>query len=161
MTNFIRWQIFIGLVFCAAVVTGYYGIFQVVFDSDITFLTNMIGAIFLYQTSVIGMGIHKLSKWPGNAEYIDLATLTTKIFKSTKFVQRMAVSMGMLGTVGGFIFMLDRGIGTLDFHDASKIADAFQDMAIGMASALWTTAYGLVASMLLAVQLLMVKADVR
>lgn len=158
MTHFIRWQIFLGLLFCAALVTGYYGIFQEVFFSDVTFLTNLIGAIFMYQTINIGLVIRKLSTM---SDLMDQDSLIHKIFKSTKFASRMAVSLGMLGTVGGFIFMLKEGIGTLDFHDSSKIADAFQDMAIGMSSALWTTAYGLVASMLLAVQLLLVKINVR
>jgi len=151
MTNFIRWQIIVGVLFCVSVVLVYYNIFQTVFKDDVTYLTNLIGGLFLFQTFSIG---HYLFKRKFSLER------SSKITKSIRFISRIVLSLGMLGTVAGFVYMLDRGMGTLNFHDNESVIQVFKMMAQGMATALWTTIYGLIASILLSVQTLLIKTDV-
>lgn len=152
MTNFIRWQIIVGVLFCVSLVLVYYDIFQTVFKDDVTYLTNLIGGLFLFQTFNIG---HYLFKGNFSLER------ASKVTKSIRFISRIVLSLGMLGTVAGFVYMLDRGMASLNFHDNESVIQVFKMMAQGMATALWTTLYGLIASILLSVQMLLIKTDVR
>jgi hypothetical protein len=67
------------------------------------------------------------------------------------FVADLLLSLGLLGTVVGFILML-APISGLDTTDASAIQGALSAMSGGMAVALYTTLAGLVGGMLLKVQ---------
>lgn len=67
------------------------------------------------------------------------------------FVADLLLSLGLLGTVIGFIFMLGP-ISGLDASDQSAIKAALAAMSGGMAVALYTTMAGLIGGMLLKVQ---------
>ena len=67
------------------------------------------------------------------------------------FVADLLLSLGLLGTVVGFILMLGP-ISALDTTDESAIKGALAAMSGGMAVALYTTLAGLVGGMLLKVQ---------
>jgi hypothetical protein len=67
------------------------------------------------------------------------------------FVADLLLSLGLLGTVIGFILML-APISGLDTTDESAIKGALAAMSGGMAVALYTTLAGLVGGMLLKVQ---------
>lgn len=70
------------------------------------------------------------------------------------FVTGLLVKLGLLGTVIGFILMLRSvmSLGSIDFNDVQALLG---EMTIGMAVALNTTLMGLVTSMLLGLQYLM------
>ena len=70
------------------------------------------------------------------------------------FVAGLLVKLGLLGTVIGFILMLRSvmSLGSIDFNDVQALLG---EMTIGMAVALNTTLMGLVTSMLLGLQYLM------
>jgi hypothetical protein len=67
------------------------------------------------------------------------------------FIADMLLSLGLLGTVIGFIVML-APIGGLDSADQGAIKEALAAMSGGMAAALYTTLAGLVGGMLLKLQ---------
>jgi len=67
------------------------------------------------------------------------------------FVADLLLSLGLLGTVIGFIVMLGP-ISGLDASDQSAIKNALAAMSGGMAVALYTTLTGLIGGMLLKVQ---------
>ena len=67
------------------------------------------------------------------------------------FVADLLLSLGLLGTVIGFIFMLGP-ISGLDGSDQSAIKAALAAMSGGMAVALYTTMAGLIGGMLLKIQ---------
>ena len=70
------------------------------------------------------------------------------------FVSGLLVKLGLLGTVIGFILMLRSvmSLGSIDFNDVQVLLG---EMTIGMAVALNTTLMGLLTSMLLGLQYLM------
>ena len=67
------------------------------------------------------------------------------------FVADLLLSLGLLGTVIGFIFMLGP-ISGLDASDQSAVKAALAAMSGGMAVALYTTMAGLIGGMLLKIQ---------
>jgi len=90
---------------------------------------------------------------------INTVTTGIKIFKEENdyelqwFFSDALVSVGMIGTVIGFIYMLFSVFGNLDLADSSKLTIALSEMAKGMSTALLTTLTGLVSSILLKFQL--------
>ena len=66
------------------------------------------------------------------------------------------MSIGMMGTVLGFILMLDGSdLGSLDPSDIQSMKDVIGQLANGMATALLTTLVGLIASVSLRSQLIL------
>ena len=76
------------------------------------------------------------------------------------FVADLLLSLGLLGTVVGFILMLGP-IATLDAADQGAIRAALASMGGGMAVALYTTLTGLIGGMLLKVQGLLLDGGTR
>jgi len=70
------------------------------------------------------------------------------------------LSLGMIGTVVGFIYMLTTVFIDLNVEDTASVQEALGMMATGMGTALWTTLVGLIASVLLKLQLVLVDEHV-
>jgi biopolymer transport protein ExbB/TolQ len=68
------------------------------------------------------------------------------------------MTVGMIGTVIGFILMLSTSLGNLDPSDVESMRSAISAMAVGMSTALLTTLAGLTATLMLRVQLVMTDA---
>lgn len=65
-----------------------------------------------------------------------------------------AIKLGLLGTVVGFIVMASR-IGAMQGFDVDQIQTLLKQMTAGMAIALYTTLVGLIANLVLGLQLLL------
>jgi biopolymer transport protein ExbB/TolQ len=76
------------------------------------------------------------------------------------FVADLLLSLGLLGTVVGFIMMLGP-IAALDATDHTAVKVALASMSGGMAVALYTTLAGLVGGMLLKIQSFLLDGAVR
>jgi len=63
------------------------------------------------------------------------------------------MSLGMIGTVTGFIFMLVATFNNLDPSNIESMKDAISNMATGMSTALLTTLAGLLGSLAIKLQL--------
>ena len=63
------------------------------------------------------------------------------------------MTVGMIGTVTGFILMLSTSLATLDPNDVENMRSAIANMAVGMSTALLTTLSGLMATLMLRIQL--------
>jgi flagellar motor component MotA len=77
------------------------------------------------------------------------------------FVSEMVITLGMIGTVIGFIYMLYSVFSNLNINDTYAIQESLTQMASGMGTALLTTLVGLVSSVLIKSQLVMVESYVK
>jgi hypothetical protein len=68
------------------------------------------------------------------------------------FVSDMLLTLGMIGTVAGFIYMLSSSFSEMDPQNAITMQGVLAKMGAGMSTALYTTAAGLVCSLLLKLQ---------
>jgi len=59
----------------------------------------------------------------------------------------------MVGTVTGFLYMLGTAFENIDVSNTQTLQDALSNMAIGMSTALYTTLTGLIASIIIKIQL--------
>ena len=71
----------------------------------------------------------------------------------------MVISLGMIGTVVGFIYMLYSVFTGIDLSDTSNLQDSLAMMAKGMGTALLTTLVGLISSVLIKCQLVVVEDE--
>ena len=75
------------------------------------------------------------------------------------FISEAVISLGMIGTVIGFIFMLYSVFSGIDLSDTSNLQDSLAMMAKGMGTALLTTLVGLISSVLIKCQLVVVEDE--
>lgn len=106
-------------------------------ENDITYLSSLILVLWIICSVVIGIEIY-----------------TKKSSTDTNwFLADGALSLGMIGTVVGFIFMLSTTFINIDPGNIDSMRSAIVTIATGMSTALYTTLAGLVCSLSLKLQL--------
>ena len=67
------------------------------------------------------------------------------------------ITLGMIGTVAGFLLMLNTTFSSLDVKNVVNVQEAIADMAVGMSTALSTTLIGLICSILTKLQMVILE----
>lgn len=107
-------------------------------ENDITYLSIVIFAVWAYASYTVGIQVHQ--KQPSS---------DTNWFLADAFL-----TLGMIGTVIGFVYMLSTTFTNLDPGDITSMRGTISTMAQGMSTALLTTLAGLIASLSLKLQLI-------
>ena len=149
MSAFLKWWLLITLTVVGLSIAAYFNFIQFLYAHDLTKLSVAILALFAATTSVIGYKIWKerdvkKKKYGYDVEW---------------FVSEMMISLGMIGTVIGFIYMLYSVLSSLNITDTLAVQQSLGKMAQGMGTALLTTLVGLVSSVLVKSQLVMVENE--
>jgi hypothetical protein len=109
-----------------------------IIKNDITYLSFLIIALLVIGTVMIGYITYKKQN---NFDY-------------TWFIAESAMTIGMIGTVIGFMLMLGSSFANIDPGNIDSMRKVIADMAVGMSTALLTTLTGLVVSLALKVQII-------
>lgn len=148
MSVFLKWWLLITLTIVGLSIAAYFNFIHFLYAHDLTKLSVAILALFAATTSVIGYKIwnerNEEEKYEYNVEW---------------FVSEMMISLGMIGTVIGFIYMLYSVFSSLNITDTLAVQQSLGKMAQGMGTALLTTLVGLVSSVLIKSQLVMVENE--
>jgi len=149
MSAFLKWWLLITLTVVGLSIAAYFNFIQFLYAHDLTKLSVAILALFAATSSVIGYKIWKerdvkKKKYGYDVEW---------------FVSEMMISLGMIGTVIGFIYMLYSVFSSLNIADTLAVQQSLGKMAQGMGTALLTTLVGLVSSVLIKSQLVMVENE--
>jgi len=135
------------LIFCSlgfASALGYhYGLWQMMYAKDSTMISWIITVIAIASTLCIGY-------------YAYGETASTDVMNRLWFISDAMVTLGMIGTVAGFLIMMGDGFASLDSKDSSAIQETIKTVARGMGTILITTLVGLVASLVLKLQLVII-----
>lgn len=110
---------------------------QYLLDNDRTYLSIVIIAVWLAVSGAVGWFTWRKQEKP---EFLWFCT-------------ESCMTVGMIGTVTGFILMLSTSLATLDPNDVENMRSAIANMAVGMSTALLTTLAGLMATLMLRIQL--------
>lgn len=121
------------------------GVIQTIYASDFTKLSVVIFAILIYQSLVCGSNIWNQSKRFGRVEDSEDTIENGWLWSD------IVLSLGMIGTVIGFMFML-AGFIDVDFSDFDSVQGLITKLSAGMATSLSTTLVGLISSVLLKLQ---------
>jgi flagellar motor component MotA len=112
-----------------------YGFFHELQNADKSYLGFVIMAILAAMTMWIGRLTYKMDKTGLNFGWL---------------VSDQVLTIGMIGTVVGFIMILGSGFNNYDANNAKELMNKIGD---GLGTALYTTLMGLVSSALLKLQL--------
>lgn len=92
---------------------------------------------------------------------ISIVTTVTMYFKQTDihwFASDAVLSIGMVGTLFGFLLVLGQSFGDIDTSSVESMTKAISTLASGMSTALVTSLVGLVASLWLKLQLVLLES---
>lgn len=120
-----------------------FGAIEYLLEADVTKLSFVIFAIWVLTTLNIG--------WNSFKKRDD--------FELPWFNAEICMSIGMVGTIIGFILMLSGSLGDIDPSNVESMKRVIADMAAGMSTALVTTLAGLVSNILLKIQVVSQEYD--
>ena len=108
------------------------------YTKDVTMLTYFITALFIGTTFSIGY-----------KNYIQHRNYTTEWF-----ISDVVLTLGMIGTIIGFILMLSETFNMIKIADMNSIRLLISSMSKGLYTALNTTLAGLISSVIIKTQLI-------
>lgn len=140
-TAFLRWWLLNSILIITSFICYKLNIFNEIYKKDSSYLCFVIIGIFVIISCYNG-------KLASNIR--DTKDLERKIELSW-FFSEICLSLGMIGTVVGFIQML-AGFSSLSPGDSSGIQSLIVGMSYGMSTALYTTLVGLIFGNILKLQ---------
>ena len=144
MKAFLRWWLLFCLYGLGAIVLFKLGLFHQLYEADASKLSFVILSIFSVVTAYIGMLTYRMWK------NIDIKKQQVD---ACWFFGDSLTTVGMIGTVIGFLMMLGTAFANLDVSEVNSIQEAITSMALGMSTALTTTLTGMICSLLVKLQL--------
>tara|TARA_B100001250_G_scaffold397530_1_gene404725 strand:- start:498 stop:968 length:471 start_codon:yes stop_codon:yes gene_type:complete len=135
------------LIFCLTMLgfgtLYYFNVHSLLYHADVTKLSFLIIIIFMFTSIWIGRKTFDLETTSVTDDTIDVGW----------FIAESCLALGMVGTVTGFLYMLGTAFENIDITNATTLQDALASMARGMSTALYTTLTGLIASLVIKIQL--------
>ena len=138
---FLKWWLAVVLQLAVIGVSVFYGYHNFVLENDSTFLSGLILLVWLVTTIFIGK----------------YAFLQKTNYEVQWFSAETCMTIGMIGTVVGFLMMLSDSFAHIDVKNADAMRQVVAEMAVGLSVALLTTLNGLVASLFLKIQMIVVE----
>ena len=121
-------------------------------EEDKTKLSFLLLAIFAHMSAWCGYKTWRLSRFLDRDETEKyLVEKIEELMETGWFASDLCLSIGMVGTVIGFISMMS-GFATIDVSNMTTVQDMIKGLGSGMSTALYTTLVGLICSALLKVQ---------
>lgn len=136
--NFLYWWLFNCLTLGCLYILWDFGILTPIYTQDKTYITALITVLLAFSTISIGWKHHKFSK---NA-----------IYSIETYITSIAITLGMVGTVIGFMIMLSGTFGNIELNDVQAVKRLLGALTSGLFTALNTTLVGLVTSLHLRTQ---------
>jgi len=133
---FLRWWLLFALIVVGSILAVITGLFGKANDADFTKISFLIYGLFIVFSIKCGVNTSRAKK-----------------DQSGWFMSDIMITLGMIGTVVGFIYMLSTCFGSIDTSQPQTMRLALSKMSTGMGTALYTTASGLICSLLLKLQL--------
>lgn len=160
MKKFIEWWILFLIQISSIGVCYYFDLIQWIWDNDKTKLSFLVIVIWLVMTIRSGILAIRYDKMHA----LDSGLIKTRTkerldakMESGWFASDQCLSIGMLGTVIGFLLMM--GSISTATADVGAIQEMLKTMSSGMATALITTAVGMIFGNLLKLQLFIISRD--
>jgi len=142
----LKWWIQVSCIVFGSVVAYQLSWWHALWDADITKIS--IGILGVFAVTMLLTGY--ISK---NYQDKKSQALGNYVW----FASEAMITLGMIGTVAGFLLMLGTAFSNLDVTNIANIQAAIADMAIGMSTALSTTLVGLICSILTKAQMVILE----
>ena len=146
--NFLKWWLLNATVFVCFAIASYFGLLKEIYLKDSSFLTFVIMLLYFTNSGYNGYLAWNIDKG---------AILEEEESDTGWFVSEICLSLGMIGTVIGFIQMLSGFAKPVEGVQA--LQGLLSNMSYGMATALYTTLGGLICGNLLKFQCFMLEKN--
>ena len=143
------WYTFITILTVLVHLGWSFGLIEQVYNQDVTKVSFLIFFVLIWKTIDCGVLIYKKTKTDEDVSDEDI--------NSGWFWSDIVLSLGMVGTVIGFMIMLS-SFGEADFSDVENSKKLISDLSQGMSTALLTTLSGLLCSILIKIQFFSLEA---
>lgn len=139
---FIRWFIVVAVIAAASILAGQFGLFTLLIANDASYICAIIMGLFVVGSGYAGVV----------ARRVDAGNPSVKARNTLHYLSETFTTLGLLGSFIGFsICMQINLVGTLDTQTIIK------GLVVGTATALYTSLVGLIAQMLLKLQLFLIE----
>ena len=151
-TLFLKWWLFISAVMAGATYLYFTDMFTLLWNKDATKLSYVLLLLFVFMSVWCGYKTWRLSVFlDSNKTEKYIIEKIEHLMEVGWFTSDLCLSIGMMGTVIGFIMMLS-GFSNVNVEDLSTVQGMIKGLGAGMSTALYTTLTGLVCSALLKIQ---------
>lgn len=138
--DFLYWLTVVCCIILGAAFAQYFQLWHTMNAKDATKISWLICGITIATSTAIGIVI-----------YNRLQTLHR--MNILWYVSDAVITLGMIGTVFGFLIMMGSGFNTIDVTNTASMQKTIQSVGSGMGTILVTTVMGLISSLLLKLQL--------
>lgn len=144
ITKMLFWWLIVCVVGLCGYLTHTSGWLLPLYNNDITHLTYLITVILGITTLSIGYKAYR-----------------NKTMHLEWFASDIVLSLGMIGTIVGFMVMLYGTFGEIDVTDMESVRNVLSAMSSGLYTALSTTLLGLISSVILKTQISIIDPEDR
>jgi hypothetical protein len=138
----IRWWVIVCFQIFIMSLGLFFGIWTHIWEVDLTRISFLL--IFVWATTTTFIGYNHFNQ---NKKSIQ------NFLPVGWFLSEVCLTLGMIGTVSGFLIMLVSAFSGIDLTNTTTLQSALSDMALGMGTALYTTLVGLISSLFIKSQL--------
>ena len=151
-TLFLKWWLFMSAIMASSVLIAGLGLLGTLWEKDATKLSFVLLGLFAVMSGWCGYKTWRLSVFiDSNKTEPYLIEKIEHLMEVGWFTSDLCLSIGMMGTVIGFIMMLG-GFANIDINDMATVQGLIKGLGVGMSTALYTTLTGLICSALLKIQ---------
>ena len=151
-TLFLKWWLFMSAIMASSVLLAGLGLLGTLWEKDATKLSFVLLGLFAVMSGWCGYKTWRLSVFiDSNKTEPYLIESIEHLMEVGWFTSDLCLSIGMMGTVIGFIMMLG-GFANIDINDMATVQGLIKGLGVGMSTALYTTLTGLICSALLKIQ---------
>ncbi len=156
---FLRWWLLFAVIMIATTLTYRLGWFNVILTKDSSYLCAVTFVVFYvmsvwcgFKTWAVSQALADPNNFHGTGQLLPAkAKELERLVEVGWFASDLCLTLGMAGTIIGFIMML-AGFETFDYADPSSTQKLLGDLGKSMATALYTTIVGLTCGQLLKFQ---------
>ena len=156
---FLQWWLIFTIISVLSIFTTYSGFAKEIWIKDSSYISYSTFVMFIICSIFCGKISYNLCK---NGSKFGKSALSDHIHKVEIgwFVSELCLTLGMIGTIVGFIMMLS-GFNSLDIQNIQTVQQLLSQLGQSMATALYTTVVGLVCGSILKLQcfLISIKID--
>ena len=143
--SFLLWWVQVVSICFASFFIYTFNWFEALYNSDQTKISFLILIVFIIASITTGYLSYKKT--------INFEKLSNYVWFSSETM----VTLGLIGTVAGFLLMLSSAFDNLDVKNVENVQEVITDMSLGMSTALCTTLVGLVCSVLTKIQMVILE----
>lgn len=150
---FLQWHLIFTFICVISIILYQCGIAKEIWIKDSSLLSYITYVIFLFCSLYAGKLSYGVYKHPKNIAF----------YKNKSeigwFVSELCLTLGMMGTIIGFIMMLV-GFNSLDIQNITSVQALLTQLGGSMATALYTTIVGLVCGSILKLQFFLIALEI-